>query len=494
MNYKIVGEIRNRKKDGKLMGTCFLINPTYVLTAGHVLKDLDDVKDLDIIFKFINTTSKSRDKVYINYDDIDLAVLRLDSEIKQNINYSEIYADVALEKGDVWETTGYPEDAKYDLTNKDNKYSYLDGTINREIENEKCDYELTINDQKLNTDWQGLSGAPLLIDNKIVGIISTEFISKRIKTKIKVVSIQKVVEFLAKNDKMDVLKVLSYRCKNLLNDRIDEFHKECEEKFFYFQYVMEDFSSDCLVLKQKYQIQDIGDLVDLFLRDYANELQDLILLEDNNLKIKRKQMKIVDEVTNELKEQLIKDNKISLVLLWIILEGKYKSPRLASTYSLINENLKQDIYICNTNDGIKLLIGYAEMQENILDSIKEVLNEIDKEKSAKNDQERIIIWDELAVSYLDTATKVQINKIKNDKLELEIILLNSYNSEIYNKIQYKRNGDNDALVKFIVKNELDKYNHDIVGLCSKFKWIKEIKIHWISLPIESLSDFNNMLL
>lgn len=476
------------------MGTCFLINPTHVLTAGHVLENIEEINDLDIIFKFINTTNKIKDKLYINHDDIDLAILELNGEIKQDINYSEIYATVALEKGDDWETTGYPEDTKYDLINVDNKYSYLDGIINRDIENEKCDYELSINDQKPNADWQGLSGAPLMMNDKIVGIISTEFKSKRMNTKVKAVSMQKIIEFLSKSSRLDLLKILSYRYKNLLNDRIDEFHKECEEKFFCFQYVTEGFRSDCLVLKPKYNIKDIGSLIDVFLADYANQLQDLILLENKNLKIKREQRKIVDKITAELKEQLIKDNKISLALLWIILEGQYKSPRLASTYSLINENLKQDIYIFNTNDGIKLLIGYAEMEENILNSIEEVLNEVDKEKSVEEHKKRIVIWDDLAIKYLDIATKIQIEKIRDAKIELEIIALHSYNSEIYNKSQYKRNGNNNELVKDIVNNELNKYNHEIAELCSKFEWVKDIKINWISLPMESLSDLNTTLL
>ena len=497
MNYKIVGEIRNIKNKGELKGTCFLINSEYILTAAHVLKGIDDTDDLNVIFKFIGVITKIKEVVYTNYDDIDFEILRLEDKIEIDINYSEIYATLPIEQGEFWETVGYPEDFKFDLKNDHNRYTYLNGTINRMIENEKCDYELSINDQKNVAEWQGLSGAPLFINNKIVGIITEEHLSKRLMTKIKIISIQKIIEFLVSKCEKKVVEVLSCKYKNLLNDRIDTFHNECIEKFLHFKNITIDFNSDCFLLRKEYKSKDIASMIDLFLIDYANELQDLILLEDEDLKIRRKQSRIVDKATNELKNQLIKDDKISLVLLWIILEGKYGSPRLASTYSLTNEELKQDIYICNNDDGIKLLIGYAEMQDNILDSIIKVLDEISKEKLGRSNKERIVIWDELAISYLDIGTKIQLKQIKDDVIrddKLEIILLHSYSSEVYNNKQYKQNGDNNVLVEHLIKKELEKYNISITQLCAKYDWIKETKIHWILLPIESLNDFNNMLL
>ncbi|WP_058229627.1 hypothetical protein [Clostridium butyricum] len=352
---------------------------------------------------------------------------------------------------------------------------------------------LNINDQKDNTDWKGLSGSPLIVDEKIVGIISVQVKSRLTKTKIKAISMQKIAEFLLEKDRTDILELFSYKTKNLLNDRIDALNEKCEESFFYFKYDTDKFTSDCLVLKKNYGIKDVGNLVNLFLVDYANQLKELILLEDENFVVRRKQKQIVDEIAYEMREELIKDRKISLVLLWIILEGKYKSPRLASTYSLLNNNLKQDIYISKVNNEIKLLIGYAEMQENLLDSIKESLKEISQQNIEEKKQSRVVIWDEVAVNSLDISTKLQIEKIKNKKIKLEIILLHSYNSEIYTNRQYMINGENEQVVQAVMRKELNDKNNDIAEVCSQFNWIEDIKINWISLPIESLDDFINSI-
>lgn len=497
MNYDIIGEIRDKSNRGQLKGTCFLINPKYVVTAAHVLERVEGIEEIDIIFKFIGIICKVKKVIYKNYSDIDFLIFELDKEIKKELVYSEIYVTVPIEQGEFWETTGYPEDYKHDTENTDNKYTYLNGSVNRVIEYEKCDYELIIKNQKPISDWQGLSGAPVIINNKIVGVITDEHVSKSLMNTIKIVSIQKIIEFLLSTNEKEVLEVLSYKCKNLLNDRINTFRRECEEKFLYFNNIGSDVKSDCFILKPQYSCKDVVDLIDLFLRDYANELQDLILLEDRDLLTRRKQSKIIEKATNELKNQLIEENKISLVLLWIILEGIYDSPRLASTYSLVSEDLKQDIYIGNNENGIKLLISYSEMQEDILESISRVLNNINTENILGKKQDRIIIWDELAINYLDLATRLQLKEIQRDQIEndkLEIILLYSYNSDIYCKKQYKESIKNKILIEALIKKELDKYNEDIIKLCSKYISIKEMKMNWILLPLESVKDFNQMLL
>lgn len=497
MNYDIIGEIRDERNRGQLKGTCFLINSKYAVTAAHVLEGIEKIEDIHIILKFIEITCKVKKIIYTNYSNIDFLIFELDTEIEKEIDYSEIYVTVPIEQGEFWETTGYPEDYKFDADNTDNKYTYLNGNINREVEYEKCDYELIIKNQKPLSDWQGLSGAPVIINNKIVGVITDEHVSKNLMNTIKIVSLQKIIEFLLDNNEKEALEVLSYKCKNLLNDRIGVFRKECEEKFLYFNNVGIDIKSDCFILKPQYKCKDVVDLIDLFLRDYANELRDLILLEDENLMTRRKQAQIIERAANELKSQLIEENKISLVLLWIILEGIYDSPRLASTYSLVNENLKQDIYISNNENGIKLLVSYSEMQEDILESIKGVLNNINKENLLGKKQERIIIWDELAINYLDFTTRLQLKEIQSDKMEndkLEIIILYSYKSDIYCKNQYKESSKNKFLIEPLIKKELDKYNDAIIKLCSQYISIKEMKINWILFPLESVKDFNQMLL
>lgn len=487
MNSEIIGKLTSNEE---LLGTCFLISQRYIITAYHVIKDYTDI---EVEFELIGKTIKVNKLYFFDENNIDFAILELNQEIEEKIDYMTIGTITPVEKGELWETSGYPYYGVVDDEHNTYEYQYTSGDINRYIIREIPDLELTIKRQKDVTDWKGISGAPLIVNNQIGGVIVVQRLSPQVQPVLKAISMEKIIDFL--KDETEVLKILSFRSKNLLNDRIEAFTQECKDKFFSFEYTGESFASKCLILKPQYVVEHVAEMIDLFLKDYANSLQEIINAQNSDIRIRRKQERKIESAALELKRLLIENNKIGLALLWIILEGEFQAPRIASTFSLLNEDIKQDIYLVRSEKNIKISIGYAEMQSDILDSISQNLSEIDKEIKRGKQSSKIFIWDELAINYLDINSRLQVEKwSKNEQcaeIKLEIIILHSYDSGIYNKNSYKMSSEINGIAEKICKEEIDSYNCSISEVCSEYEWIESMQINWISFPCNSLEVFNN---
>ena len=263
MNSEIIGKLTSNEE---LLGTCFLISRRYIITAYHVIKDCTDI---EVEFELIGISRKVN-KLYF----LDENILELDNEIEEEINYMTIGTVTSVEKGELWETSGYPYHGVVDDELNIYEYQYASGEINRYVIKEIPDLELTIKNQKDLTDWEGVSGAPLIVNNQISGVIVVQRLSPQVQPVLKAISMEKIIEFL--KDETEVLKILSFRNKNLLNDRIDAFTQECKDKFFSFEYTGESFASKCLILKPQYAVEHVAEMIDLFLKDYANSLQEII--------------------------------------------------------------------------------------------------------------------------------------------------------------------------------------------------------------------------
>lgn len=492
MNSEIIGKLTDKEQ---LLGTCFLIGQQYVITAYHVIKDKTDIQ---IEFELIKQTRKVNNIYFFDENNVDFAILELNKEIEDDIEYMSIGSITSIEQGDFWETSGYPF-YTIDVDEEQNnayQYQYANGNINRIIKREIPDLELAINKQRDVTDWQGISGAPLIVNKQISGVIVIQRLSPQVKGVLKAISMEKIIDFL--HDKTEILKVLSYRSKNLLNERINVFTQECDDKFFSFEYNGESFNSKCLILRPQYTVDDLAETIDSFLKDYASSLQEIIDAQNSDMGIKRKKERKIELAANKIKKLLIENNKICLALLWVILEGSFQAPRIASTYSLGNEDIKQDIYLFRDENNIKMSIGYAEMQKDILNSISKILAEIDKEVRSEKQESKILIWDELAINYLDIGSRLQVqNLVQKEqcgtRIELEIIILHSYDSSIYEKELYRRSNESNKLAERVCKTELDYYNSKIAAICSKYEWIKLKRINWISLPCSSLELLNDII-
>ena len=80
---------------------------------------------------------------------------------------------------------------------------------------------------------------------------------------------------------------LSYKKDNPLTKRLTAFKKECIDKFYSYKYNGNHFDMDCLLLKPMYNIEDLIDMMDLFLIDYAHSLEEISIPKDIDLREKR---------------------------------------------------------------------------------------------------------------------------------------------------------------------------------------------------------------
>lgn len=492
MNYKIIGKV---KIGDDLLGTCFLINKGKLISAYHVIEGVSDLNELNV--EILNKTISV--KVYYENPEIDLLILDIDEEIREDIEYSTIYLTTCIECGDEWESAGYPlvYECEDEVKNEESDRQYLKGDINRVIEFGIADIELNIYDQKQDAEWDGMSGAPLLIDDKIMGVIIVERKSMLLP-KLKCISMEKIIEKLYENNEIAILKELSYRKDNLLSQRCETFHKECLEKFKLYEYKENDFSTNVFVLKPEYQINSIVEIIDIYLIDYANDLQVLLEMNSSTFSSARKAQRNAYEAVNEMKKILVANNKMILSVLWILLEGNFKFPRVAFAFSMTNSNLKRDIYVDTTKETIKLLISYADCNNNMIDSVVSILDEVENEMKCGGDCIELFIWDNLALEYLDLNTKLIIKKMRNDamngeKINIDLVILNSYSSNLYNTNTYKLISRNHKILTKRINEDMLMYTNEIVRLNDKYKWINIKEINWICLPLESIEEFNSIV-
>jgi V8-like Glu-specific endopeptidase len=155
---------------GTKNGTAFLITKNFALTVYHVVSEhkLHDIK--------LSQNDELIVKAKIISDDIeeskvmDFAILELEEEAL-NAPFLDIANSTNIKPGTKWTSRGYP---KSKISTGENMF-HDDNTINQhlaKLENKKVDIELN-HSKKLPT-YEGLSGAPLVVNDKIIGIINSE--------------------------------------------------------------------------------------------------------------------------------------------------------------------------------------------------------------------------------------------------------------------------------------------------------------------------------
>ncbi len=486
MNYNIIGKLKNG--DG-LLGTCFLVSPEYVLSAFHNIEVLDNYDDLQVEFKHVNESMKLN-VIYKNKD-IDFLVMKLDISV-EGLEYTQIYDRIPIEVEDKWETCGYPGRYEYE----DIEDEYLKGNINRMVENEIYDIELTIFNQKDFSAWEGVSGAPLIVHDNIVGIILQERESM-IKNRLRAISMNKITDYLYSNGQEDLLLYLSYKKDNPLTKRAISFKEECIDKFHSYKYKGNYFEMDCFLLKPMYKIEDLIDIMDLFLIDYAHSLEEITKPKNIDFTEQRIYDRKIRKSTEKLKKILISNNKMILVLLWLVLEGKFDTPRVAFMMSMLNSNIKRDIYVDINDNRVKLLIGYAEICDDISLSISSIIEEIDKEINVGINCTDLFIWDNLAVNYLDINSRKKIEDIINNKysnkIQLDITIFASYDSEIYTNGMYNFINENPRGIESMNNIEMQTIQDKIVKLGQDYDWLDVTAINWIMIPVGSIELFKEEL-
>ncbi len=166
--FDILAQVVCKVNCGDKSGTAFLVNEKLALTAYHV------VNGRDAIVLSLNAGNGEieailHEDVCEKYKRLDVALLKLahNVEIEQYLEIMEQKISV----GDKWVTRGYPSAKNStgdNLYTDDNRIIQVLTTLQKGKINVQLDL-----DRKFAT-YEGLSGAPLIVDGKIVGIINTE--------------------------------------------------------------------------------------------------------------------------------------------------------------------------------------------------------------------------------------------------------------------------------------------------------------------------------
>ncbi|MFH0709381.1 MAG: serine protease [Pseudomonadota bacterium] len=147
-------------------GTGFLISDNLILTVYHIVDNCNEIKVTCLNNKIHD--AELHELIDDKYKELDIALLKL----PESIPYEKIdIVNHDLTANTKWISRGYPigkQDTGDNLIDMDNY-------INDQFENlkkGKIDLDLHI-EQKLSS-YEGLSGAPLIVDENIVGIINSQ--------------------------------------------------------------------------------------------------------------------------------------------------------------------------------------------------------------------------------------------------------------------------------------------------------------------------------
>ncbi|MBA2939871.1 hypothetical protein HZF08_16280 [Paenibacillus sp. CGMCC 1.16610] len=174
-------------------GTAFLISPTRVITATHVVDSYFEDQS-PIILQFLNVENCFilRQAVPINNLEIEkspVTILSFDEPI--DCDFLE-FTNYEINDQDQYETFGYPV-VKWEMGQwTSQKVSRkLDASMMRPF-----DWDIDLNHNSKIEDFSGLSGAPLLVNGELTGVLLTEALVEKKSISLGAISISKFKQVL----------------------------------------------------------------------------------------------------------------------------------------------------------------------------------------------------------------------------------------------------------------------------------------------------------
>ncbi|OOM76473.1 hypothetical protein CLPUN_27050 [Clostridium puniceum] len=211
----------NEKDKNGILGTGFFIDRSIVITAYHVVSNYDDLGDKI----FVNPINLGDDKFYEAKivdmkEKSQIAILELNE--KFDINELKFTIDYNINpQKDQWRTFGYPKV-------KRRKGHIEKGLVSRllsKLNSENTNIDLEISSSNIN-DLSGLSGAPFVINDMLLGVIieQSEAAGKIISIgAISITELKEVIplKYITENIYIKKLKELSYKhTQNEINKNI----------------------------------------------------------------------------------------------------------------------------------------------------------------------------------------------------------------------------------------------------------------------------------
>lgn len=184
-------------KDKKI-GTGFFVDNNIVVTASHVIDNYyENPLKYDIyitpikagIDRDIKVNRVINEKNYNNY----VSVLELEEGVK-DVDPIKFTLGYEIQRGDNYFSFGYPASKREVGLVVENKIS----TSINEIQSKKVDWDLNIDNKKLKI-YRGFSGAPVIINDMLVGMVQTESIENGEAVSIGMSSIEMMKDFIPVN-------------------------------------------------------------------------------------------------------------------------------------------------------------------------------------------------------------------------------------------------------------------------------------------------------
>ena len=143
---------------GNEVGTAFYVAPNLILTAFHTVSSFEedglhivkDETDGDMTFSIVK-----------NYEDLDISVLKVEG--RKTSESLPLYLHT-LKVKELVSSFGYPDAAKYEGMR-------IDGSVRQKNQQGTGDINIQVNNVDDGFNYDGMSGAPVLQEGKVVGVV-----------------------------------------------------------------------------------------------------------------------------------------------------------------------------------------------------------------------------------------------------------------------------------------------------------------------------------
>ncbi len=469
-------------------------------------KNIKDSTEIFLEFRLENGENKTQTAKVIDHDEkYDIALLELTSPIEHINDWLNLCSD-AINKESEWETIGYPKD--WNENDEGTDYCYIDGDIHyvSSFDNQTI-YDLHLYSSKIKEDWPydlgGLSGAPLVIDGSICGIIIFEE-NSAVKSQLKAISFRKCEDFFVQNSK-NIKSTFKSEKNRLLKQRLEMQKNSCGE---FFQKI--DFNTSVSGINLtidsyflKYDALGISKLEELAkylitaLHQYACTLSEVQKLTEDPFKMFYE----ISQKTKQSVTELHRLNRLGSIVLWMLLEGVLEVPKFLTRFSLSeNSNFFNEIHLGMKDNKLVFYLGEGNLKPNIREGIIEIVQLL---KDCLNIQDDAFICDNYIFENMDdNHFKKLIHKFMDNvtrdwnDVELEITIFTGYDSQKIKLIEQRGvpGKDINELIKQFYIKECQENHEFITNIIRLNSDVSNAKVNWFILPFVDTSDFEKMII
>ncbi|MEI2666116.1 Hachiman antiphage defense system protein HamA [Rossellomorea sp. LJF3] len=488
--------------------TAFLISDSIALTAKHAVdKNIEENTGVTLQF-FVETNFENnqvRAKVKNYNSNFDIAILELD----QPCTHVTIYLDISnqeVESSDDWESVGYP--INWSVSDEGSEFCYLKGSI-YQISNLGSIYDLHLTSPYIKDEWdyglKGLSGAPLIIDGVIKGVVVYEEYSL-LRTPIKSISINKFVQFLTDNG---ITTGNNFGPKsNLVNKRLNRQKIKCEDLFKKVEYNSRNSEVNISINSYHVNYDDNGlakvkhlsDYLASSIIDYAFTLEEIHKSRNSDT---NKEMFQLMKRTNQVIEVLKESNEFGSILLWMILEGVIGAPKAVRRLSIKDEedNIYNEAHIgVSSEQKLILYLGNGLLENDFKTGIN---NSMEVLKRLLNVQDDVYVVDDYFYEQIGESpirqllTGFDLSHTRDwDNVTIELNVFGGYDSKTIKEIESKKLNKR-AIEKFIEAQYVKECLENEEYICEKLTQeteFKHVKVNWFILPFNTIKDFERIIL